>query len=139
MPIPILPKIQSMGEAIILVGRNLSPFVRRTSVVLRYLGLKYEQKMLSTADDLADILKNNPVGRVPTLILDDGETLIDSGAIIDHLVEIHDGDRRLLPAFGAARRAALRTTALAHGVMEKAFHRRTSAIADQPKRSIRNG
>lgn len=103
----------------ILVGRNVSPFVRRTAVVLKLLRLKYEQSMLSTADDLPDILKRNPVGRVPALILDDGETLIDSGAIIDHLVETHDKERRLLPASGAARRAVLRTTALAHGVMEK--------------------
>jgi glutathione S-transferase len=88
-------------------------------VVLKLLRLKYEQSMLSTADDLPDILKRNPVGRVPALILDDGETLIDSGAIIDHLVETHDKERRLLPASGAARRAVLRTTALAHGVMEK--------------------
>jgi len=108
-----------MGKAMILVGRNASPFVRRTSVVLRHLGLDYEQKMLSTAHDLPNILKSNPVGRVPALILDDGETLIDSGAIIDHLIEAHDGERRLLPASGAARRAVLRTTPLAHGVMEK--------------------
>lgn len=103
----------------ILVGRNVSPFVRRTSVVLKLLGVAYEQKMLSTADDLPDILKSNPVGRVPALVLDDGETLLDSGAIIDHLVEVHDTDRKLLPASGAARRAVLKTTALAHGVMEK--------------------
>jgi len=45
--------------------------------------------------------------------------LIDSGAIFDHLVEAHDVERRLLPTSGAARRAVLRTTALAHGVMEK--------------------
>jgi glutathione S-transferase len=103
----------------ILVGRNVSPFVRRTSVVLRLLGVEYEQLMLSTADDLPDILKRNPVGRVPALILDDGEVLVDSGAIIDHLLEVHDKDRRLVPASGAARRAVLRTTALAHGTMEK--------------------
>lgn len=103
----------------ILVGRNVSPFVRRTSVVLKLLGIDYEQAMLSTADDLPDILKNNPVGRVPALILDDGEALLDSGAIIDHLVEVHDVERKLIPASGAARRAVLRTTALAHGVMEK--------------------
>jgi len=103
----------------ILVGRNVSPFVRRTSVVLKLLGVDYEQKMLSTADDLPDILKSNPVGRVPALILADGETLLDSGAIIDHLVETHDTERKLVPASGAARRAVLKTTALAHGVMEK--------------------
>jgi len=59
------------------------------------------------------------VGRVPALILADGETLLDSGAIIDHLVETHDTERKLVPASGAARRAVLKTTALAHGVMEK--------------------
>lgn len=103
----------------ILVGRNVSPFVRRTSVVLKLLGLEYEQSMLSTADDLPDIMKSNPVGRVPALVLDDGETLLDSGAIIDHLVEAHDPERKLVPGSGAGRRSVLRTTALAHGVMEK--------------------
>jgi len=103
----------------ILVGRNVSPFVRRTAVVLRLLGVAYEQRMLSTADDLADITKSNPVGRVPALELDDGEVLVDSGAIIDHLIEAHDTGRSLLPASGAGRRAVLRTTAIAHGVMEK--------------------
>jgi glutathione S-transferase len=106
-------------KIMILVGRNVSPFVRRTSVVLKLLGLDYEQKMLSTADDLPDILKSNPVGRVPALVLDDGETLLDSGAIIDHLVEAHGKERNLVPGSGAARRAVLRTTALAHGTMEK--------------------
>ena len=104
----------------ILIGRNLSPFVRRTSIVLRLLGLEYEQKALSTADDIAEITVSNPVGRVPALVLDSGEVLADSGAIIDHLVEAHDPERRLLPAAGADRRAVLRTTAIAHGVMEKA-------------------
>lgn len=103
----------------ILIGRNVSPFVRRTSIVLRHLGLEYEQKMLSTADDIAEITKSNPVGRVPALVLDNGEALVDSGAIIDYLVEAHDPERRLLPAAGAERRAVLRTTALAHGVLEK--------------------
>lgn len=103
----------------ILVGRNLSPFVRRTAIVLRTLGLPYEENPLSTADDLAEITKNNPVGRVPALVLDDGEVLVDSAAIIDHLIEAHDSGRVLLPAAGAPRRAVLRTTAVATGVMEK--------------------
>ena len=103
----------------ILIGRNVSPFVRRTSVVMKLLGLDYEQKMLSTADHLEDISKHNPVGRVPALVLDGGETIVDSGAIIDHLVETHDPSGSLLPKSGAGRRAVLRTTAIAHGAMEK--------------------
>ena len=64
----------------ILIGRNLSPFVRRTATALNHVGLDYDQKGLSTADDADEIRKYNPVGRVPTLILDDGEAIIDSGA-----------------------------------------------------------
>ena len=104
----------------ILIGRNVSPFVRRTSVVLKLLGLTYEQKMLSTAENLAEITLSNPVGRVPALILDDGEVLVDSSAIIDHLIEAYDEAKDLLPAAGPCRRAILRTTSIAIGIAEKA-------------------
>jgi glutathione S-transferase len=103
----------------ILVGRNLSPFVRRTATVLKLIGLDFEQYGLSTADDGEEIRKHNPVGRVPALILDDGEVLIDSGAIIDHLNELAPADRKLIPESGASRRKVLRLTAIAHGVAEK--------------------
>ncbi len=102
-----------------LIGRNLSPFVRRTGVVLNLLGMPFEQRALSTADDADEIAKINPVIRVPSLILDDGEVLIDSNAIIDHLLEVGDPDHSLLPASGADRRAVLRLAAIGHGVMEK--------------------
>lgn len=104
----------------ILVGRNLSPFVRRTGVVLKTLGMAYETKGLSTADDAAEILKINPVGRVPSLVLDDGETVVDSAAIIDYALEAADPDNRLLAPSGADRRAVLRVSAIAQGAMEKA-------------------
>ena len=102
-----------------LIGRNMSPFVRRTSIVLKLLGLDYEQVELSTADDTDKIAKINPVIRVPSMVLDDGETLVDSNAIIDHLLEVGDPEHRLLPASGAERRAVLRLAAIGHGVMEK--------------------
>ncbi len=102
-----------------LIGRNMSPFVRRTSIVLKLLGLEYEQVELSTADDTDKIAKINPVIRVPSMVLDDGETLLDSNAIIDHLLEVGDPEHRLLPASGAERRAVLRLAAIGHGVMEK--------------------
>jgi len=102
-----------------LIGRTLSPFVRRTAIVLKLLELPYEQVGLSTADDTAEIAKINPVVRVPSLVLDGGETLIDSNAIIDHLLEVGDPEHRLLPASGAERRAVLRLIAIGHGVMEK--------------------
>jgi glutathione S-transferase len=59
------------------------------------------------------------VVRVPSLVLYGGETLVDSGAIIDHLLEVGDPEHRLLPASGTERRAVLRLAAIGHGIMEK--------------------
>ncbi|MDP6342726.1 MAG: glutathione S-transferase family protein [Alphaproteobacteria bacterium] len=103
----------------ILVGRYLSPFVRRTAVVMKLLDLPYEQRELSTADQADEIAKFNPVGRVPALVLDDGEVLVDSAAIIDHLLETADPEHRLLPAGGPDRREVLRLVATGLGVCEK--------------------
>ena len=69
----------------ILVGRYLSPFVRRTAVTLKLYGIPFEHQPLSTMTDMDAIKKLNPVGRVPVLVLDDGESLVDSAAILDHL------------------------------------------------------
>jgi len=104
----------------ILIGRNLSPFVRRVAISLKMLGLDFEQRPLSTVDDAADVATFNPVGRVPALVLDDGEVLIDSAAIIDYLNEIAPADRRLVPMSGAERRAVLRQVAIGLGAAEKA-------------------
>lgn len=103
----------------ILIGRNMSPFVRRTSTIMRLLEVKFEQRFLATADDMVEIKTINPLGRVPSLILDDGEILIDSSAIIDFILEAYDPLGTLLPKLGLERRKVLRTTAVAHGVMEK--------------------
>tara|TARA_Y100000588_G_scaffold393163_1_gene507847 strand:+ start:3371 stop:3934 length:564 start_codon:yes stop_codon:yes gene_type:complete len=86
---------------------------------MNLLDIDFEQRMLATVDAGPEITKFNPIGRVPSLILDDGKILIDSGAIIDFLVETYDSDRDLLPSVGERRRAILQTTALAHAVMEK--------------------
>lgn len=102
-----------------LIGRNVSPFVRRVAVVMRLSGLSYEQENLATADQLEEIKEYNPVGRVPALELDDGEVLIDSTAIIDYLTEMAPSDKKLVPISGPERWAVLRYTAIALGVMDK--------------------
>ena len=104
----------------ILVGRNVSPFVRRTAVVMRLLGLSYKQENLATADQLEEIKEYNPVGRVPSLELDEGEVLIDSSAIIDYLNEIAPADKKLLPVSGPERWAVQKQTAIALAVADKA-------------------
>lgn len=101
-----------------LVGRTLSPFVRRVAVTLGVYGMPHESLALSTVTDGAAIRGYNPVGRVPSLILDGGEVLIDSSAILDHL-DAQVGDAALIPRAGAERRQVLRAMQIALGATEK--------------------
>lgn len=103
----------------ILIGQYDSPFVRRVAVALHVYGLGYEHRPWSSFSDADAIGVLNPLRRVPTLILDDGEVLIESGAILDHLDEVAGLDQMLLPAGGSRRRAALKLCALATGLCDK--------------------
>ena len=103
----------------ILVGQYDSPFVRRVAISLRVLSFPYEHDTRSVFGDFDAMLTVNPVGRIPSLILDDGEVLIDSAAILDHLDQLVLPERALLPAQGSERRRALRLVALATGGIEK--------------------
>ena len=103
----------------ILVGQYDSPYVRRVAVSLRVLGFAYEHDTRSVFGDFDAMRKVNPLGRIPSLVLDDGEVLIDSAAILDWLDQEVGAGRALLPAAGPARRRALRLIALATGAIDK--------------------
>lgn len=121
-----------------LVGRYLSPFVRRVGVSLNELGLPFERKILSTVSDRAAIEAYNPLARVPALILDDGEALIDSAAILDYLDELAGPAKALTPAKGPERRRVQKIVAIALGTIEKAvgaayeINRRPAEKVHQP-------
>lgn len=104
----------------ILVGQYDSPFVRRVAISLRVLGFEYRHDTRSVFADFDDMRRTNPLGRIPSLVLDDGEVLVDSGAILDYLDETVGPQRALVPRSGPARRRALRVIALATGGIEKA-------------------
>jgi len=104
----------------ILVGQYDSPFVRRVAVTLRLLGFDYQHDTRSVFGDFDSMRQTNPLGRIPSLILDDGDVLIDSAAIVDWLDDSVDPERALIPAAGLARRSALKRIALASGAVDKA-------------------
>lgn len=104
----------------ILVGQFDSPFVRRVAVTLNHYHLPYTRNPLSVFRNVKDVQKVNPLMRVPALILEDGETLVDSHAIIDHLDERAGPARALTPAHGPERRKVMQTVVLATGISEKA-------------------
>ena len=103
----------------ILVGQYDSPLVRRVAVSLRVLGFAYEQDPRSVFRDFDAMRAINPLGRVPSLILPDGVTLIDSAEILDWVDQQVGPARALMPASGLARRQALRRIALAVGAIDK--------------------
>ena len=103
----------------ILVGQYDSPYTRRVAISLRVLGIAYEHDTRSVFGDFDSMRKTNPLGRIPSLILDDGTALIDSSAILDWIDESVGPERALIPPSGLARRAALQRIALANGAVDK--------------------
>lgn len=104
----------------ILIGQYDSPFVRRVGIALRLYDLPFEHRPWSVYGDAERLSALNPLGGVPTLVLDDGEVLIDSKIILDHLDSLVAPDRRLWPQKPAALLKARQVTALATGLADRA-------------------
>ncbi|MFI4933167.1 MAG: glutathione S-transferase family protein [Caulobacterales bacterium] len=104
----------------ILIGQYDSPFTRRVAIALTLYGFAYEHRPWSVWADADKLAKINPLRRVPTLILDDGEVLIESYAILDALDEMAEPDRVLLARSGPERRRGLKVCALSTGLADKA-------------------
>lgn len=96
----------------LLIGVNRLPYTRRVAITLRAYSIACEQRDLNGFGHREAVRAANPLGRIPALVLDSGETLIDSGAIIDHLDEAYGGDLPLTPRSGADRRAVLKVAAM---------------------------
>jgi glutathione S-transferase len=105
-----------------LIGVNRSPYTRRVAITLQHYGVPYEQRDLNGFAHREEIRISNPLGRIPALVLDDGEALLDSAAIVDHLDELYGRERALTPRDGADRRAVLRVSALMMGACDKGLH-----------------
>ena len=104
----------------ILIGQYDSPFVRRVGIALTLYRVPFEHRPWSTFGDAEKIAAYNPLRRVPTLVLDDGEVLIESTAILDYLDEAPGAEKALIAEAGSARRKDLKICALATGLCDKA-------------------
>lgn len=104
----------------ILIGQYDSSFTRRIAIALSLYGMQFEHRpwsVFSDADRLRDV---NPLVRVPTLVLDDGDVLIDSHTIIDYLDRHAPDGKALFPADEPDRHRAMKVAALATGMADKA-------------------
>jgi glutathione S-transferase len=97
-----------------------SPFVRKVMVCAHELGITERIEKIYTLVSVRkpndDMLRVNPVGRIPALVLDDGRVLYDSAVICEYLDTMFG--QRIFPAQGDARWDALRRHALADGMLE---------------------
>lgn len=108
-----------------------SPFVRKVMVMAIETGLDDRIEpvfhALSPVAPVKALNRDNPVGKIPCLVMDDGEALYDSRVICEYLDSLHDGPK-MFPADGAARWTALRRQALADGLMDAAVLRRYETV-----------
>jgi glutathione S-transferase len=120
----------------ILIGQYDSPFVRRVGIALTLYELPFEHRPWSTFGDADKIRPYNPLTRVPTLILDSGDVLIESHSILDYLDSLVPPERAMFPQLEPARHQTLKIASLAIGLGEKAvslfyertFHREESEV-----------
>jgi glutathione S-transferase len=96
-----------------------SPFGRKARVAIGLLGLddRIKVESASTQDPADPLRKQNPVGKVPVLILEDGTALFDSPVILEYL-DMLAGGGRIVPKEPKARFDALRLEALADGLLD---------------------
>ncbi len=103
----------------ILIGQYDSSFVRRVGIALRIYDLAFEHRPWSVFGDGERVRAFNPLMRVPTLVLDDGDVLVDSHSILDYLDGLVAPERRLFPQGEPERRRAIKVAALATGLADK--------------------
>jgi glutathione S-transferase len=115
-----------------------SPFVRKVMIVAHERGLVSRitcvRTVAATAKPHADLMKDNPLSKIPTLVLDDGTAIYDSPVIceyLDSLGSLKDAPK-LFPADPKARLVALRRQALGDGFLQLLVLLRDERMRPQP-------
>ena len=113
-----------MPEQMTLHWSPRSPYVRKVMIAVHEMGLRDRIKIVRTVaggtTPHRELMKINPIGKIPTLELDDGNTIYDSPVIIEYLDTLHAGPK-LYPAAWPERLTALRRHALGQGMLDNAL------------------
>lgn len=102
-----------------LIGMLDSPYVRRVAITAKRLGIDLDHQSVSVFRHFEQFQQINPVVKAPTLVLDDGEVLIDSTLIIDYLEALAGPGKSLMPGKLDQRLRSLRLIGLALAACEK--------------------
>ena len=112
-----------------------SPFVRKVMIVAHETGLVSTLTLVRTVAAStrphAELMRDNPLSKIPTLVLDHGQPLYNSPVICEYLDQLHAGPK-LLPADPQARFAALRRQALGDGLLDLLILLRDERMRQHP-------
>lgn len=103
-----------------LLGSDTSPYTRKVRVMMAEKKIEYQYERIDVFSPDSKIQETNPLGKVPTLIMDDGGAVFDSRVIVDYLdnlTPVH----RLVPPSGRARVEVKCWEALADGLLDAAL------------------
>jgi glutathione S-transferase len=103
-----------------LLYTSNSPYARKVRIVAleKHVELVLQEVVLGAPD--SPVMQHNPLGKVPALILDDGDNLYDSRVIVEYL-DFHTPVARLIPQDHNARISVRRWEALADGICDAAI------------------
>jgi glutathione S-transferase len=115
-----------------------SPFVRKVMVFAHEAGLADRIETIPTKVAMTqpntDLLKVNPLGKIPTLITDDGMVLYDSTVICEYLDTLHKGTK-LIPRESGKHWQALRWHAMGDNMLDTLVLWRNETLRHQPQQS----
>ncbi len=103
-----------------LIGSNTSPYVRKARLVLLEKNLPHDYVVDPPSDPNSEVYRVNPLGRIPALILDDGECIFDSVVIAEYADTLNDSPILIPRNDALARMRVRRWEALADGIMDSA-------------------
>jgi glutathione S-transferase len=109
-----------------LIGSLTSPYVRKVRVVMAEKKLDF-QLLLEDPWGADEVLKSNPLGKVPCLVMEGGEAVFDSRVIVEYLDTLSPVGK-LIPASGRERIEVRTWEALADGVLDAAVSARMEQI-----------
>ncbi len=115
-----------------------SPYVRKVMIFAHETGLADSMERVSSVVAMKKtnpaVMRDNPLNKIPTLVLDDGRVLFDSAVICEYLDSLHGGTP-LFPGSGPPRWAALRWHALGNGLLDALILWRNERDREPQRRS----
>ncbi|MBL8383661.1 MAG: glutathione S-transferase [Burkholderiales bacterium] len=131
-----------------LIGSHTSPYVRKVRIVMAEKRIDHAFVIENPWDETTRVPEFNPLGKVPTLVMEDGGAVFDSRVIVEYLDTINPVNK-LIPASGRARVEVRCWEALADGICDaavlarledgRASHERSARWTDRQLSKVRLG